>query len=51
MLENFQKVIEGKIKDPYINFENAFLWSSIIEFSKNSLETNSSKIKFNDLKY
>ena len=50
VLENFQNTIEGKIKDPYINFDNAFLWSSIIEFSKNSLENNSSIIKFNELK-
>ena len=37
ILENFQVVLDKKLKEPYINFKDAFLWSSVIELSKKSL--------------
>lgn len=37
ILENFQMVLDKKLKEPYINFKDAFLWSSVIELSKKSL--------------
>ena len=36
VLENFPKSIENKTK-PYVNINDAFLWSSIIELSRKSI--------------
>ena len=48
ILENFQNAIQKKVNKPYIDFNDAYLWSSIIELSKISLIKNSKNIK---LKY
>ena len=41
----FQKNI-----NPYIDYHDAFLWSSLIELSKRSLNQKSRRIKINHLK-
>ena len=45
VLKNFEDVLKKKTKNPYIDFKDAYLWSSIIELSKISLQKKSKKIK------
>ena len=45
ILENFEFSVKTKSK-PSINFNDAYIWSSIVELSKKSLMKNSKKIKF-----
>jgi predicted dehydrogenase len=49
VLKNFRDVLKNKVKKPYIDFKDAFLWSSIIELSKISLINKSKKIKINKI--
>ena len=48
-LKNFETSLKKKI-NPYIDFRDAFLWSSLIELSKRSLNQKSRRIKINHLK-
>ena len=49
VLKNFQDVLKNKVKKPYIDFKDAFLWSSIIDLSRTSLINKSKKIKINGI--